>query len=359
MTRPELVMLSPKVAMNSYERVMTAMRREQPDRIPILEFAIHPSVIARACPGATTQAEFEERMAFDAVCACHRFLPVKVNPDGTYYDEWGVLYGPSTEIQDHPIRGPIRSRDDLKRWRPPDADLPHRLGDLPALAARFKHRRAIVFLQRAAFMHSVSLRGFDNLLADFIDDPGFAHELMDRVLEANIRLARNAVRAGADIIVLADDYAGNKTTFFSPAHFEEFVRPRLQRMVDAVHEAGALVIKHSDGNLWRILDRIVDTGVDAINPLEPVAGMDIGEVKRRYGDRVALVGNIDCSYILSEAPEHEVVEAVKDCLRKAAAGGGLIVSSSNCIHSAVKPENYLAMIRAVKQYGRYPLHLED
>jgi uroporphyrinogen decarboxylase len=159
--------------MNSYERVLTAMRRREPDRVPILEFVIH-------------------------------------------------------------------------------------------------HRKAIVFLQRAAFMHSVSLRGFENLLADFVADPTFAHELMDKVLEVNLRLARNAIRAGADIVVLADDYAGNKTTFFSPAHFEEFVRPRLKRMVDAIHEAGALVIKHSDGNLWRILDRIVDTGVDAINPLEPV-----------------------------------------------------------------------------------------
>jgi len=344
--------------MNSYERVLAAMRRQEPDRVPILEFVIHPEVIRRACPGAASQTEFEERMELDAVCAGHTFRKVRVFADGTYLDEWGVLYGPSTEVQDHPIRGPIASRDDLKRWSPPDPDLPHRLGALPELVRRFKHRKAIVFLQRAAFMHSVSLRGFENLLADFVLDPTFAHELMDKVLEANLRLAQNAIRAGADIIVLADDYAGNQTTFFSPAHFEEFVRPRLKRMVDAIHDAGAMVIKHSDGNLWRILDRIVDTGVDAINPLEPVAGMDIGEVKRRYGDRVCLVGNIDCSHVLSEAGESEVEEAVKQCLRQAGAGGGLIVASSNCIHSAVKPENYLAMIRAVKQWGRYPLRLD-
>ena len=339
--------------MNSYDRVLTAMQRRQPDRVPILEFVIHPEVIRRACPQAASQMEFEEWMDFDAVCAGHTFRKVRVNDDGTYFDEWGVLYAPSTEVQDHPVRGPIQSREDLRQYVPPDPDLPHRLGTLPELVRRFKHQRAIVFLQRAAFMHSVSLRGFENLLADFAADPTFAHELMDVVLETNMRLARNAVRAGADIVVLADDYAGNKTTFFSPAHFEEFVRPRLKRMVDAIHDAGGLVIKHSDGNLWRILDRIVDTGVDAINPLEPVAGMDIGEVKRRCGDRVCLVGNIDCSYILSEAPEDQVVENVKECLRKAAPGGGHIIASSNCIHSAVKPENYLAMIRTVRQYGSY------
>jgi uroporphyrinogen decarboxylase len=221
--------------------------------------------------------------------------------------------------------------------------------------SRWKGKKAVVFLQRAAFMHSVSLRGFENLLMDFLAEPDFAHGLMDRVLQTNMRLARNAIRAGADIIVLADDYAGNTATVFSPAVFEEFVRPRLKQMVDAVHDAGAKVVKHSDGNLWRILDRIIDTGIDAINPLEPVAGMDIGAVKRRHGHRVCLIGNIDCSYVLSEASTSEVTEAVRECIRAASPGGGHIVCSSNTIHSGVKPENYLAMILAVKEFGRYPI----
>jgi uroporphyrinogen decarboxylase len=241
------------------------------------------------------------------------------------------------------------------RYVPPDPDAPHRLGDLAELVKRFKGRKAIVFVQRAAFMHSVALRGFEDLLVDFLAEPEFAGGVMDVVLDHNMRLARNAVRAGADIIVLADDYAGNDTTFFSPAVFERFVRPRLQRVVDVIHEEGAKVIKHSDGNLWPILDRIIDTGIDGINPLEPVAGMDIGEVKRRYGDRVCLVGNIDCSYILSEAPTDEVVEAVAECIRKGSPGGGHVIASSNCIHSAVKPENYRTMIRATRELGGYPI----
>jgi uroporphyrinogen decarboxylase len=207
-------------------------------------------------------------------------------------------------------------------------------------------------------MWSVFLNGFENLLTNFLVEPEFAHRLMDTVLEVTLRIARNAVRAGADVIVIADDYAGNDSPFFSPAVFKEFVLPRLKRMVDAVHEEGARVVKHSDGNLWPILDLIVDTGVDGLNPMEPIAGMDIGKIKQRYGKRLCLIGNIDCAYILSEASTSEVEAAVKECILRASAGGGHIISSSNAIHSSVKPENYRTMIAATKKYGRYPLSLK-
>lgn len=344
--------------MTGYERIMTAINRGQPDQLPILEFTINKKVVRAICPEAETQADFEEAMDFDAVCAIHNFAAVSEEADGTYVDEWGVRFSSSAEIIDHPIAGPIHTREDLERYRPPDPDVPHRLGALPELVRRFKNRRAIVFLQRASFMHSVYLRGFEDLLMDYYADPEFASDLMDVVLDANIRLARNAIRAGADIIVLADDYAGNDTTIFSPKVFEKFIGPRLKKMVEAIHEEGGKVIKHSDGNLWPILDMIIDTGVDGINPIEPVARMDIGEVKAKYGDRVCMSGNIDCGHLLSEASTDEVRAAVRLCIRKASPGGGHIISSSNSVHSAVKPENYVAMIEAVREYGRYPLDMK-
>jgi uroporphyrinogen decarboxylase len=144
----------------------------------------------------------------------------------------------------------------------------------------------------------------------------------------------------------------------SPAIFKTFLQPRLMRVVQAIQEEGAFCVKHSDGNLWPILDMIVAVGVDAINPLEPVAGMDIVEVKRRYGDRVCLIGNIDCGELLSRGTPEQVTRTVRDTIRQAAPGGGYIMSSSNTIHSSVKPENYRAMIDATHQYGTYPISLE-
>ena len=98
-----------------------------------------------------------------------------------------------------------------------------------------------------------------------------------------------------------------------------------------------------------------EAGIDAIDPLEPLAGMDIGQVKQTYGDRIALMGNLDCTELLPNATPGEVEEAVKETISKAAPGGGYVLASSNSIHPAVKPENYRAMVDAARRWGNYPL----
>jgi len=144
----------------------------------------------------------------------------------------------------------------------------------------------------------------------------------------------------------------------SPAHFKEFVLPYLQETVDLARKKDVPFIKHTDGNVWQIIELIIDTGIDALDPLEPIAGMDIGRVKELYGHRIALAGNVDCGEVLSRGTKEEVVEAVKETLAKAAVGGGHILASSNSIHPAVRPENYKEMVEAGKRYGRYPLDPE-
>jgi uroporphyrinogen decarboxylase len=104
-------------------------------------------------------------------------------------------------------------------------------------------------------MWSAFLNGLEDLLMNFLSAPSFAHRLLDKVLEVNIRVGRKAIRAGADIVMLGDDYAGTQGPIFSPMVFKEFILPRLKKMVDAIHDEGGKVIKHSDGNLWPILQR--------------------------------------------------------------------------------------------------------
>jgi uroporphyrinogen decarboxylase len=345
--------------MTSYERFMAALAREESDRLPIAEFVIDPRVVSALCPGTVSQADFEEIMDFDAVCCGTEYRIVQDYPDGSYVDEWGVLYRRGPEIQDHPVKAPITSASDLEKYVPPDPDAPHRLGRLPELVQRFKFRKAIVFRHRAAFMWSAFLNGIDELLMNFLSAPAFAHRLLDRVLEVNLRITRRALRAGADVVMLGDDYAGTQGPLFSPAVFEQFLLPRLKRMVDSIHEEGGKVIKHSDGNLWPILDMIINTGIDGIHPIEPIAGMDIGEVKQKYGKKVCILGNIDCSSLLPRGTPAEVEAAVRECIRKASFGGGHVICSSNSIHSSVNPRNYLAMINAAKKFGRYPLRVAE
>jgi uroporphyrinogen decarboxylase len=339
--------------MGSVERVMTALALKQPDRVPVMEFVVDEAVARRAAPGCRDAADAMDRLGMDAVACGAVFRRTAEHADGTYTDEWGVRYKPGPEAVAHPLDGSLRTAEDVEAYVPPDPAAPWRLEKLRELVSRYKGRRAICFHHRAAFMWSAYLLGIDNLLANFLLEPELVDRLMDKVLAANVAVVRNAIRAGAEVIVLGDDYADNRGPLFSPAHFERFVLPRLKAMIDAIHDEGAKVIKHSDGNLYPLLDMIADAGPDGLNPIEPAAGMSLAEVKRRVGGKVCLVGNIDCAQLLPFGSREQVEAAVRQAIADAAAGGGFILASSNSIHSSCRAENVVEMVRAGQVWGCY------
>ncbi len=340
--------------MNSAERVHAALRLQQPDRVPVMDFVVDEKVARLAVPGCRDVADCMDHLEMDGVGCGAFFRQVHERADGDYVDEWGVSYRPGPEAVAHPIQGPIRTLQDARDYRPPDAADPDRLGLLPDLVKRYKGRRAILFHHRAAFMWSAYLMGIDTILMNFLADPEMVQIVMDKVLECNMEIVRRAIRAGAEVIILGDDYASNHGPMMSPDIFRQFILPRLTRMIEMIHEEGAFCIKHSDGNLYSLLEMIVDAGPDGINPIEPVAGMELGKVKRLVGDRVCLTGNIDCARLLPYGSVEEVGQAVRRAIADAAPGGGYILTSSNSIHSSCRPENFVAMVRACHQFGAYP-----
>jgi uroporphyrinogen decarboxylase len=361
--------------MTGYERFMIALlRKGEPDRVPLWELIINEPILSAW--GAKSLEEFVEMEDLDGITI---FEDMKLEPLGTaeqkelvwrgrtiltgtrqvVRDEWGIIWGITDFGIPYPIDGPIKEPADLKTYTPPDPKAPHRLQSLREAVKKFKGRRAIVFLTHDGFEFPHYLRGgMENLLLDYYDDPRLAHELAEMVIDYKIRLMRKAIREGADAVVSGDDYANQHGTVMSPQHFRQFVLPYLKRSIDAAHDEGVPFIKHTDGNIWAILDDLVQAGIDALDPIEPAAGMDIGEVKAKYGDRIAVIGNVDCSFVLTRGTVEEVEEAVKETIAKASPGGGHILASSNSIHPAVKPENYKAMVEAARKFGRYPIDPE-
>ncbi len=354
--------------MTGYERFMAALRREEPDCVPIWELIINEPTLSAW--GANSLEEFVEQEDLDAITVFEDMPLRPLNPDEAerlrpdrhprfaeaMVDEWGIIWEMTEFGIPYPITGPIRSTDDLRRYEPPDPTAEPRLQSLRSAVQRFKGRKAIVFLTHDGFEFPYNLRGgMDRLLMDYIEQPTLVHELTELVLDYKIRLMQAAIAAGADVIVSGDDYAARKGPIMSPRHFREFVFPALQRSVAAVHALDTPYIKHTDGNIWRLLDMLVEAGIDAIDPLEPLADMDIGEVKRQYGNRLAVVGNVDCTELLPYGSAEEVQAAVKETVAKAAADGGFILASSNSIHPAVQPANYRVMHQAGRQWGKYPL----
>ena len=345
--------------MNSRERVIAALERRQPDRVPFFECVIDERVMDALLPGCDYH-QFNDWIGMDNASQ-NRSSWSRDNVEfideekGLFRDKWGVIRAFGPESTPAPIEGPIKRPEDLKTYTPPDPHADDVLGTVPELVERYRGKKAITAICRDAFFNPAFLRGTTEFLMDMVENPKLVHELIEVCQSHDIPAMQRMVAAGMDVVVFGDDYADKNSTLMSPKHFKEFILPGLKRAVDAAHEAGAYVVKHTDGNIMGILDMIVDTGIDGLNPLEPQAGMDIGLIKEKYGDRIALVGNIDCGYLLSQAPVEEVRQVTRRTIEIAAPGGGYCLSSSNSIHSSVKPENLMAMVETLRECGEYPM----
>ncbi|MFC1956711.1 uroporphyrinogen decarboxylase family protein [Chloroflexota bacterium] len=342
------------------ERVFRVLDLKEPDVVPHFEFLINKKVRDAILPGATYE-KFVDFMDLDAVVVFDKigwsYETLDVEKKITR-DQWGAIVRFTSEDIGHPMEACIKSEKDLDIYVPPDPDHPWRYEKLKALVERYKGRRAII-----ATVYDVFDVARESLLGDvayfkyMITNPELVDRANDIVLNYQLGYLRNCIDIGADIIMVTGDFATTQGPMVSPKHTARFLIPPLQKMVEYVQSRGVRIIKHSDGNIWKIFDLIVETGVNGVHPIDPEAGMDIGEAKVKYGDKVCLLGNIDCGPLLSWGTVEEVRQAVKECIRKAGMGGGLICMSSNSIHSAVNPENYVAMVKAIREYGKYPLAL--
>ncbi len=176
-----------------------------------------------------------------------------------------------------------------------------------------------------------------------------AQQRVDEAIERGLQL----IRGGAEIIFMCADYCFNDGPFLSPAMFAEYVAPFLRRQVAAWNAAGAYTCKHTDGNIMPILDQLADSGARALHSLDPMAGVDIAEVKRLAGDRMCLIGNVNLAYVQSGTPE-QITESARYCLRHGGVSqGGYIYATSNCIFKGVPVESYRHMLRVRQEYG-YP-----
>jgi len=175
---------------------------------------------------------------------------------------------------------------------------------------------------------------------------------LDRDAESAIESGKKLTDAGAECFVMGADYAGTKGPFLSPNMFAEFVTPFLDRIIEGHHKNGAYVIKHTDGYIMPILEQILSCKPDALHSIDPTAGMDIAEVKELVGDRVCLVGNVDCA-VLVKHDKPKIRESALYCLKHGMPNGGYIFASSNSIYRPMNLEDYMLMLEIRKKYGKY------
>jgi uroporphyrinogen decarboxylase len=297
-------------------------------------------------------------MGLDAILTGPNFKKEQIS-DKRWRNEWGVVTEDTGEEHRFPLGGPIKTHEDLDQYTPPDSFAPGRYESLEQVVKRHKGKLAVGVHLNDVFSLPRYLCGFEHALMTMATDPELIRRLVDLSVEKNLEMAKEVARRGADFVFTGDDYAGTERTFMSPKSFRELLYPGLQKVIGGFKELGLPVIKHTDGAILPLIDMIIESGIDCLDPIDPIAGLDIESMKKEYGDRIALKGNVDCAHTLTFGTEEDVVRETKEVIRKAAAGGGLILSSSNSIHSAVKPGNYLAMWNTIRMYGRYPIDLTN
>jgi len=187
-----------------------------------------------------------------------------------------------------------------------------------------------------------------------IDDPESAKAEIDKGINNMLARARRfRDHGGLDGFALCSDYCLNTGPFLSPAQFAEFVTPYLAKLIKGYREMGFYTIKHTDGNIMPIIDQLVECNPHALHSLDPQAGVDIAEVKRRYGQRLCLIGNVNCG-LMDTGTDEEVRASARYALKHGMPGGGYIFSTSNCVYTGMKLARYETMLDVWRQIGNYP-----
>ena len=346
----------------SRERVRTILRGGTPDRPPLYDLLRNDAVVAHFAGEPATVENGPEVVfrAYEPAIDATRPLIRTPNRDRTEtlaggrerrYSRWTIWNGPrrfaSADAYVAEKRRLLDAWDGAwttARQAALDAKLTEHAGEQHRLGEVYRFLVGpCEWLEN--LYHEVGLDTFVYLQADC---PG----LIDQLLEINARetilwAEHLPADPAIDAVFLADDLAYRTATIFNPRWLDRAYMPRFARIVEAFHRRNIKVMFHSDGNLWRILDALVEAGIDALNPIEVMAGMDVGEIHRRYPG-LLLAGGIDVSDLLVFGNPQAVREAVRRTID--AAEGRIMVGSSTELHDAVPLENFLAMREAVLEY---------
>jgi len=183
---------------------------------------------------------------------------------------------------------------------------------------------------------------------------------VDRIHEFNLGITEAQIKAAGGLLdgmVIWGDVAYKNDMLFSPDFWRKHFKPELKAMVDICHKHGLPVIYHGCGNVSKIFKDFIEIGINAYNPLEAKAGLDVVELRRKYGHRIGFCGNMNVME-WADAPLDELKKIV---LRKlnAAKGGGFIFQSDHSVPSNISGERYDYVVNLVKTYGKYPLKLGE
>jgi uroporphyrinogen decarboxylase len=357
--------------MTGRERFLTALWCREPDRVPLFDFLFSRNVYrhfighAPTAYAAETIVECSLKLGLDGASipfGGFAGLETPVTAENNYIDEWGTTYKIDRAASwpiDAPIAFPIHDRKDWENYSVPNVNARGRADEI-GTAKRLCPRGELAVMGTVLGPYSAgwSLLGMENFSLLTYDDPDLVKTVLRTLTDWLIEAGRLMVGAGADLLGIGEDLGSVSGPLMSPEHFREFILPEFRRMVQAFRGYGVPVFMHNDGNIRIFMDDLVATGINGYHPVERAAGMNLAEVKTRYGKVLCPVGNVNNKTTMVFGTPKDVEAEVRECIRIAGPGGGYILASDHSLHDDMPIENVLALYETAKRFGKYPLSLD-
>jgi len=349
----------PKETMTPRERWLAVLGREKPDRVPMDYWTTDEArdKLMRHLGVSDEQAMLKRLHIDRPITVSPRYVgpPLPPHEDVFGVKKRDVDYGTGvySEVVSNPLASYTRVEEIEADYRWPSLDW-YDYSDLPQQIVG-REDYPVRGGGSEPFLIYKNLRGQEQAFMDLVLHPEIVHYCLDKLFELayqNTVRIYESIPGKVMISYVAEDMGSQQGLMFSPAQIHEFLLPRMKRMIDLAHEAGAIVFHHSDGAIRRIIPDMIEAGIDVLNPIQwRCKGMEREGLKRDFGDKVVFHGAMDNQYTLAFGTVEEVRQEVLDNLRILGEGGGYILAPCHNIQAVSPPENIVAMYETGYECG--------
>ncbi len=270
-----------------------------------------------------------------------------IHEDSTFENAWGIIQRQGKDmIYEEWVSGPFSNCTDLQAYEWPPISIYENVESIAKRRLKYRNFATMGDIDNP-FKKAWQMRGFENFLCDMMIDKGFAFKLLDKVTEYEVEKGLKLIHAGVDIVGIYGDVAMQSGMLFGVELWRKMILPYLKNMVSIFKKSNPEIklFFHSDGNIFDIMQDLIDAGFDIINPIQPEC-MDFEKVKREFGDKVTLHGSISLQRTLPFGSVQDVQNEVQSRIEMSRSHGGVIVCPSNLLQRDIPLENIVALYDA-------------